>query len=200
MVPVVNRPPTQAPYNAAGTNPNLNNQEEVVWSFGTQTLAPGASFSITFSALAGSAIPVSAASYDNTARASFAGGAANSGVASAKVTLMAQLSVTKTNGTNTLAAGSTTSYTITFSNLGPSAANGALVKDAFNAGLTCTTITCVATTGTPAASCPSSLLPLGTPIAISATNFFTTGETIATFPANGSVSLVAQCSVTATGQ
>ena len=200
VVPVVNRPPTQAPYNTAGTNPNLNNQEEVVWSFGTQTLAPGASFSITFSALAGSAIPLTATSYDNTARASFAGGAANSGVASAKVTLMAQLSVTKTNGTITLAAGSTTSYTITFSNLGPSAANGALVKDAFNAGLTCTTITCVATTGTPAASCPSSLLPLGTPIAISATNFFTTGETIATFPANSSVSLVAQCSVTATGQ
>jgi uncharacterized repeat protein (TIGR01451 family) len=200
VVPVVNRPPTQAPYNAAGSNPNLNNQEEIVWSFGTQTLAPGASFSITFSALAGSAIPVSAASYDNTARASFAGGAANSGVASAKVTLMAQLSVTKTNGTITQVAGGTTSYTVTFSNLGPSAADGARVKDTFTPGLTCTSITCVATSGVPLASCPSSLLPLGTAVLVSTTNFFTTGETIATFPANSSITLVAQCGVTATGQ
>ena len=199
VVPVVNRPPTQAPYNAVGTNPNLNNQEEIVWSFGAQTLAPGASISITFNALAGSAIPVSATSYDNAARASFSGGAANSGVASAKVTLMAQLSVTKTNGTTTLAAGSTTSYTITFGNLGPSAANGAIVKDLFTPGLTCTSVTCVATTGTPVASCPSSLLPLGSTVAASATNFFTTGETIATFPTNSSVTLVANCNVNATG-
>ncbi len=200
VVPVVNRPPTQAPYNVVGTNANLNNQEEVVWNFGTQTLAAGSSLSITFNALVGLNMPLSPPSYDNTARASFSGGSVNSGLASAKVALMSNLSVTKTNGTSTLAAGSIASYTITFSNLGPSAANAALVKDAFTPGLSCTTIACVATTGTPAASCPSSLLPLGTPIAISATNFFTTGETIATFPANSSVSLVAQCSVTATGQ
>ncbi len=199
VVPVVNRPPSQPPYNTATTNLNLNNQEEVAWSFGGQTLAAGASFSITFVALVGASVPYPA-NYDNYARASFSAGAANSGVASANIGLMAKLGVTKDNGTLTLLAGNTTSYTITFSNLGPSPANGTLVKDSFTAGLSCTSISCVATTGTPLASCPSSLLPQGAVVLVSGTNFFTTGETIATFPANSSVTLLAQCSVTATGQ
>jgi uncharacterized repeat protein (TIGR01451 family) len=197
VVPTVNRPPTQAPYNSAATNPTLNNQEEIAWNFGAQTLAAGASVSITFVVQVGSALPLSPPSYDNYARASFSGGSVNSGTAATSVRLMANLSVTKTNGTNTLLAGSTTSYTVTFSNLGPSAAGGAVVKDAFSAGLSCTTVTCAATTG--GASCPSNLA-LGTPVAAGSTALFSTGETIATLPANSTVQLLVQCGVTANGQ
>jgi uncharacterized repeat protein (TIGR01451 family) len=192
----VNRPPTQAPYNALGTNPNFNNQEEIAWSFGSQTLAAGASFSITFHALAGAAMPVSPPSYDNTARVKFAGGAANSGLATAKVMLMADLSVVKTNGTAAVTAGGTTSYSLTFSNRGPSAANGSIIKDTPSSALVCTSVTCNVTGG---ALCPTSLQPPGTPQLASATLLFAAGEVLGTFPAGGTVVLQVQCNVEATG-
>jgi uncharacterized repeat protein (TIGR01451 family) len=109
------------------------------------------------------------------------------------------LAVTKTDGTTTLAAGSTTAYTITFSNTGGFAANNAIIKDSPSAGLTCTTVTCVSTTGS--ASCPAGLT-LGTPTPVaSVPNLFnTTGIAIATFPPGSSVNLVVNCNVTATGQ
>jgi uncharacterized repeat protein (TIGR01451 family) len=44
-------------------------------------------------------------------------------------TRAAGLSISKTNGTDTLVAGTTTSYTITVANTGPSSANGAIVTD-----------------------------------------------------------------------
>ena len=198
VAPTVNLPPTQLPY----SNPSLNifaaNQEEVVWNFGSQTLAPGASASLTFVAQVGANLPVSPPSYDNYARASFSGGAANSGAAAASVMLIAYLNVNKTNNNTTLVAGSTTSYTVTFTNGGPSAANGALIQDFSSAGLQCTLVTCVATTGT--ASCPTSMLPLGTAVPRALTNFFGAGETIASFPANSSVDLQVVCEVLATGQ
>jgi uncharacterized repeat protein (TIGR01451 family) len=196
VVPVVNRPPTQAPYNAIGTNPNLNNQEEIAWSFGSQTLATGASVSITFQALVGAAMPVSPPSYDNTARAKFAGGAANSGLASAKVMLMADLTVVKTNGTAAVVAGGTTSYSLTFSNRGPSAANGSVIRDTPSTALVCTSVTCNATGG---AICPTNLQPQGTPQPASATLLFAAGEVLGTFPAGGTVVLQVQCNVEATG-
>ena len=196
VVPVVNLPPTQLPYSSPTLNMYAANQQEVAWSFGGQTLAAGASASITFIVQVGSALPVSPPTYDNYARASFSGGSVNSGAAAISVKLMANLGVTKTNGTSNLVAGSTTSYTITFSNLGPSAAGGAVVKDAFSAGLNCSTATCAGTTG--GASCPSNLA-LNTPVAAGATALFTTGETIATLPANSTVQLLVQCGVTASG-
>jgi uncharacterized repeat protein (TIGR01451 family) len=109
------------------------------------------------------------------------------------------LSVTKTNGTTTLAAGTTTAYTVTFSNTGGFAANNAIVKDSPSAGLVCTTVTCVSTTG--GATCPVGLT-LGTPVAVSAVpNLFNaTGVSIATFPAASTVNLRVDCGVTATGQ
>jgi uncharacterized repeat protein (TIGR01451 family) len=122
----------------------------------------------------------------------------NSNTVTVTIGQVANLSVTKDNGTNSLVAGSTTAYTVTFSNGGPSAANGALIKDASSAGLSCTSVTCSATTG--GASCPTSMLPIGTVVLRAATNFFGTGETIATFPANSSVSLIVNCGVIATGQ
>ena len=197
VVPVVNLPPTQLPYSSPILNIYAANQQEVAWSFGSQTLAAGASASITFVVQVGSALPVSPPTYDNYARASFSGGSANSGPAVATVMLMANLGTTKTNGTSTLVAGSTTAYTVTFSNGGPSAANGALVKDVASAGLQCVSVSCTATTG--GASCPSNL-PSGTLVLAGATSFFGTGETIGTFPANSTVTLLVNCNVTATGQ
>ena len=121
----------------------------------------------------------------------------NSSSAVITVGQVANLSVSKTDGTLSVNAGGTTAYTITYNNGGPSAANGSIVRDAVSAGLVCTTVTCTATTG--GASCPSTL-PLGNAVLSGATNFFATGETIGTFPANSSVTLVVNCNVTATGQ
>ncbi len=121
----------------------------------------------------------------------------NSSSAVVTVGQVANLSVSKTDGTLSVNAGGTTAYTITYSNGGPSAANGSIVRDAVSAGLVCTTVTCTTTTG--GASCPSTL-PLGNAVLSGATNFFATGETIGTFPANSSVTLVVNCNVTATGQ
>ena len=108
------------------------------------------------------------------------------------------LSVVKTNGVITVTAGSTTSYTLTFSNNGGYAANNAVIKDAQSAGLSCTSVTCASTSG--GASCPAGLV-LATPTsATSIPNLFNgTGITIPTFPAVSTVVLTVDCGVTATG-
>jgi uncharacterized repeat protein (TIGR01451 family) len=168
---------------------------------GTSSLASGQVATISFQvSVAGNASGVLTNSASVTAPVGTTdpNPANNAGTVTVTVSLLANLSVTKNNGTSTLVAGSTTAYTVTFSNGGPSAANGALIKDAASAGLQCTSVTCSANTG--GASCPSSMLPLGTVVLTGATNFFGTGETIGTFPANSSVTLIVNCSVTATGQ
>jgi uncharacterized repeat protein (TIGR01451 family) len=193
----VNLPPTQAPYSG---DTFAANQQELVWSFGTQTLAVGATASIVITVQAGTslvALPPPNYYYNNTKVTYFNGQQAGANATSANVSLASNLSVTKTNNTATLAAGSTTSYTVTFSNGGPSAANGALIKDLSSAGLQCTSVTCAATTG--GASCPSSMV-INTVVPATATLFFGAGETIPTFPANSAVSLLVNCRVTATGQ
>ena len=99
----------------------------------------------------------------------------------------ANLSVTKTNGTNIVASGSTTSYTVTFANTGPAAANGAIVKDTPSAGLSCSVASC---TASGAGVCPG-LLP----------NLLTGGGlTLASFATGSTLSFVVNCGVTATGQ
>lgn len=102
----------------------------------------------------------------------------------------ANLSVTKDNGTTTLAAGSTTNYTVTFINGGPSSANGAQIRDVSSAGLSsCTVVSCTPA-GSPApAVCPSPLNNLLLPA----------GTSITTFPSNSSLTFVVRCGVTATG-
>ena len=125
----------------------------------------------------------------NTATGDIDGaGAAPSTTASAAspITLIAFLSITKTNGTTTVVAGGSTTYTITVTNAGPSAADGAVVKDAAAAGLACTTLSC----SSAGASCP---VVLDIPTLQSA------GLPIATLPANTSVTLALTCNVTATG-
>ncbi len=191
VVPTVVIPPTQAPYNnvPAGSNPNLNNQQEIAWDFGAQTLAPGSSFSLTFVAQAGSAIALTSppTSYANVARAVHSGGQTNSGDASASVTLLANLSITKSNATTTLTAGQTTSYSIVATNGGPSPANGTTVKDPAVTGLVCTSVTCT-TTGS--ATCPS-------PIDVATLQ--AAGLVIPLFPSGATVTLLLGCGVTATG-
>ena len=109
------------------------------------------------------------------------------------------LSVTKTNAVTTLVAGSTTAYTVTFSNTGAFAANNAIIKDSPSAGLSCTSVTCVSVTG--GASCPTGLvLATPTPVASVPNLFNGTGIAIATFPGPSSVNLRIDCGVTATGQ
>lgn len=105
----------------------------------------------------------------------------------------ANLAITKTNGTTTLIAGSTTSYTITVSNLGPSDANNAVVKDPTATGLSCTNVVCSASTS-PLAECPQPT-QLGDPGALQSG----TGVTLGAFPSGSSVTFVLICTVTATG-
>ncbi|HVM70462.1 MAG TPA: hypothetical protein VMT91_01800, partial [Anaerolineales bacterium] len=67
--------------------------------------------------------------------------------------LQADLAVTKTDGTTSVTSGSTTTYTLTLANNGPSAANGATISDPAVTGLTKTAIgTCTASGG---AVCPT---------------------------------------------
>lgn len=102
------------------------------------------------------------------------------------------LTVTKTNGNGgTITSGVTTTYTITFANLGPSNAPGAVVLDPVATGLQCNTPT-------------FSSIPTGTittdPVALSTASFQSTGVSLTpTFPANTTALFVLTCGVTATG-
>lgn len=102
------------------------------------------------------------------------------------------LAVTKTNNTTTLIAGSTTNYTITFSNTGPTSANNAVAQDTASAGLSGCTATACSGSGSPAAVCPAAgLWP----------NLFTPGGLIlSSLPANSSLTFNVSCGVSATGQ
>lgn len=102
----------------------------------------------------------------------------------------ANLSITKTDGKAATTAGGTNSYTITVANSGPSAADGAVLKDPAAGGLSCTGISCSAAGG---AACP-----LPTQLFVSSLQSGT-GLSIPALPSNSSVSFVLTCAVTATG-
>jgi uncharacterized repeat protein (TIGR01451 family) len=91
----------------------------------------------------------------------------------------ADLSITKTDGVAAVAAGGSTTYTITTSNAGPSNATGATVADTFPAALTCTW-TCIGAGG-------------GTCTASGSGNI---NDTV-NLPAGGSVTHTASCTVSA---
>jgi uncharacterized repeat protein (TIGR01451 family) len=114
----------------------------------------------------------------------------NTATAATTLNCSANLQVTKTNNVTTLTTGSTTSYTVTFSNLGPSSADNATVTDLPSPGLSaCTVASCSASGGTPAASCPATPANLLTP----------GGTTLPGFPSGGVVQFIVNCNVTATG-
>ncbi len=111
----------------------------------------------------------------------------NNATATVLVTPRVNLGVTKTNGVGTLVAGTTTLYTIVFNNNGPSAADGALIRDVADANLVCTSLTCNTTGG---AVCG----------AISTAAFLSPGgHSVPVFPAGSTVTVVLSCGVKATG-
>ncbi|MGE0882031.1 MAG: beta strand repeat-containing protein [Blastocatellales bacterium] len=97
--------------------------------------------------------PSATGTITNTATVGMPGGAVdpnpNNDTASDTNTLtpMADLSITKTDGTNTVVAGTQTMYTITVRNNGPSTVTGATVSDIVPTKLTNVTWTCTASTG-----------------------------------------------------
>ena len=140
----------------------------------------------------------------SAANEGLSGGGANAGCAYEATTLarQANLTVAKTNGVSSLLAGSTATYTLTFANIGPSNADGAIIKDTSTVGLNCSaapaTVTCTTLTG--GAVCPTGLTLGSSTSSASVPNFFTaTGITIPTFPVGGTVVLRLACRVTATG-
>ena len=125
-------------------------------------------------------------------QAPYADSSPTNGTATATTTLICsgELTVTKTNGSTASLAGSTTTYTVTFANLGPASADGAVVSDTPDAGLSsCSVASCSASGGTPAATCPAAPANL----------LSGTGVTLPRLPAGGAVVFGVQCTVTASG-
>ena len=103
---------------------------------------------------------------------------------------VANVAITKSNGSTSVISGNTTTYTIQVSNTGPSPANNTVVRDPLATGLSCTAVTCPPAGLTGGATCPTTL------------NIATlqgTGVTIPSLPANSSINLEVTCTVTATG-
>lgn len=108
----------------------------------------------------------------------------------------ADLRLTKTNtpgqngevdqGADTVVSGTATTYTITVSNLGPDAANGAIITDPVPSNLTCSTATCAASGG---AACP---VPTGAALV---TALQGAGATVPTLPNGGAVTITLNCTV-----
>ena len=105
----------------------------------------------------------------------------------------ANLSVTKTNGVSTLVAGSTTSYTITVANAGPSPGDGARIFDPVAAGLSCVTAPVCTPSG-------GAVCPVGLTIGQLQNTTPPTGVAIPTLPSGGGIVIALVCTVTATGQ
>lgn len=115
----------------------------------------------------------------------------NSSAATTDLLCNANLAVSKTNGTDSVLVGSTTTYTVSFVNSGPSSADGAVLADQPGPGLdSCVVLGCSATGGNPvAASCPATPASLLSPAGVTAGNF----------PAASTLSFQVRCTVTATG-
>ena len=115
-----------------------------------------------------------------------------SSVVAATTTCSTQLEVQKTNGTTTVAAGYTTSYTVTFTNSGVTSADGSTVKEVPSAGLSCTVTACTPSSLPIAAACPA---------AAQWPNLLTAGGLLlGTFPAEATITFSVSCGVVTTGQ
>ncbi len=97
------------------------------------------------------------------------------------------LTVAKTNGVGTVTTGTTTTYTLSFGNLGPASADGALVSDTPDAGLSaCSVLSCSASGGASCPATPANLLNPG-------------GVALPGLPAGGSVQFSVRCNIAANG-
>ncbi len=111
-------------------------------------------------------------------------------------TAAANLRITKTNtpgingevdqAADTVISGAISNYSITITNLGPSAANGTIVTDPAPTGLVCTTASCTAAGG---AACP---VPTGAALVAALQG---AGATVPTLPLSGSVTITLACTV-----
>lgn len=115
----------------------------------------------------------------------------NTGTANTTLDCNANLSVSKDNGTDTVVTGTTTTYTVVFTNSGPSSADGAVLTDVPGAGLSsCSVASCSASGGSPLpASCPTAPADLLGP----------GGVVASSFPAGGTLTFLVRCTVTASG-
>jgi uncharacterized repeat protein (TIGR01451 family) len=123
----------------------------------TVTLLPGGT--VTFTAVA--TISASATgTLSNTATVAQPPGdttpADNSATDTDSLTPLTGLSITKTDSTTTAVPGTSTTYTLTVSNAGPSAATGAALSDPLPAGVTAATWTFVSATGGGSVTGPAS--------------------------------------------
>jgi uncharacterized repeat protein (TIGR01451 family) len=117
---------------------------------------------------------------------SFSGGICTAGDLD-NVGLVADLLIAKTNNASAVNASGSTTYTVTVTNNGPSAADGAIVKDPVATGLNKTAAACTGTTG--GAACPGSTT---TALLEGA------GVVIPTFPSGATVTFTVTATVTAT--
>lgn len=111
--------------------------------------------------------------------------APNQATATSTVQPCASVSITKSNGTNTVAAGQTTVYDLVVTNAGPQNADGARLQDPAVPGLVCTAVACTSATG--AASCAA----LG---AVTLPLLQGSGIVINSFPASSSYTFKVTCS------
>ena len=120
----------------------------------------------------------------------------NTGTAPATtVTAATSLTISKTNGTNTVVAGQTTSYTITVANTGLADADDAALRDPDIPGLTCTQVACTSAAG-PGAVCP----PSGGVTVSNLQNMSPTGGIrLPDFPPGSTFTFTLTCGVDATG-
>ena len=105
-------------------------------------------------------------------------------------TRSANISISKSNGVNSVVAGSTTTYNITVTNTGPSDGDGTLLKDPLATGLNCTQVSCSGVTG--GATCPA-------PASVTISSLQGSGISLPSLPANSSITFSLVCGVVATG-
>lgn len=95
----------------------------------------------------------------------------------------ADLPISRTHSITRAVSGAQTQYPILVTNAGPATANSVVIRDAAMPALTCSTVTCTVSAG---AVCPAvSILALQSPAGLS----------IATLPANGTLTLTMTCTV-----
>ncbi len=141
VVPATSVPPTLTPYNTGGVSAN---QQQVLWNFGAQTLAAGASFTISFGATVGASVAASSTPYLNTVAVVYTGGTAPRIDASniADVTVASPLSISKSieayydTGTaswvpysNNIPVNARVRYNISYSNTGATSIDNANISD-----------------------------------------------------------------------
>lgn len=154
----------------------------------TLTLPPGASVTFALRAIAGGVgEQINVATVSAPAGVIDPVSSNNSASATVVIPVSTNLSISKTNTVSSLVSGSVTVYSITVSNHGPNAADGAVVADALTTGLVCTSVSCSASGG---ASCPASP---------NIAALQGSGLALPTFPASSVVIFVVTCNVTASG-